>query len=79
MELLAGMRSVEEQGQGSSEEERVGAGGLAVEVMGEKIVSLTCQLPPVPQGSLQVLQREAVGQRLGHGPALRAAGRPDFG
>lgn len=41
MELLAGMRSVEEQGQGSSEEERVGAGGLAVEVMGEKIVSLT--------------------------------------
>lgn len=33
-------------------EQRVGAGGLAVEVMGEESVSLSSQLPSVSQGSL---------------------------
>lgn len=78
MELLARMRNVEEQGQGSLGEKR-GHRGLAVEVTGEKSASLTCQLPLISQGSLQILWREAVGVRLGHGPTLRAAGRPDRG
>lgn len=60
-------------------EQRVGAGGLAVEDMGEESVSLSSQLPSVSQGSLWVLPCGAVGCRLGHGPALRAAGRPDLG
>lgn len=42
MELLARMRSVEEQEQGTLREERVRSGGLAVEVTGEKRVPLTC-------------------------------------
>lgn len=40
------MRSVEEQEQGSLGEERVGAGGLAVEVIGKKRMSLTRYIPP---------------------------------
>lgn len=50
MELLARMRNVEEQGQGSSGEGGMGEGGLALEVIGQKSASLTCPLAPISPG-----------------------------
>lgn len=47
---------------------------FAIALIGVKRVLLTCYLTALSQVSLQVLWGEAVGDRLGYGPAFRAAG-----